>query len=110
MPRTYGITNAAPWASAPGSPATGDTYFNTTDKSHYVYDGSVWVKVGPGAGGPPTGAAGGSLAGSYPNPTIAPSGVTAAQYGTARKIAQVTVNAEGRVTAVTEVVLVAQWK
>jgi hypothetical protein len=61
-------------------------------------------------GGSPSGPAGGSLAGTYPNPTLATSGVTAGTYGTARKIAQVTVNAEGRVTAVIEVTLVAQWK
>jgi hypothetical protein len=69
----------------------------------------VWGPA-PATGGPPTGAAGGSLAGSYPNPTLAPTAVTAGTYGTARKIAQVTVNAEGRVTAVIEVTLVAQWK
>jgi hypothetical protein len=69
----------------------------------------VWGPA-PATGGPPTGAAGGSLAGSYPNPTLATTGVTAGTYGTARKIAQVTVNAEGRVTAIVEVTLVAQWK
>jgi hypothetical protein len=43
--------------------------------------------------GPPSGAAGGSLAGTYPNPTIAPSGVALGTY------TKVTVNLEGRVTA-----------
>jgi hypothetical protein len=110
MPRAYGITNAAPYASAPAVGAAGDTYCNTAQKVLYLSDGTAWLVVGPGAGGPPSGVAGGSLAGSYPNPTLATTGVTAAAYGDARNIPQVTVNAEGRVTAVTVVRLVGQWK
>jgi hypothetical protein len=108
--RDFGNTNAAPYASAPAVGLTGDTYWNTTEQALYVSNGTAWIKAGPGAGGPPSGVAGGSLAGTYPNPTLATSGVTAGTYGTARKIAQLTVTAEGRVTAVTEVTLVAQWK
>jgi hypothetical protein len=107
--RAYGITNAAPYASAPAVGAAGDTYWNTTTKISYVSDGTAWIAVGPGAGGPPSGAAGGSLAGTYPNPTLAPSGVTAGTSGDKYNVAQVTVNAEGRVTAVVQVLIRARW-
>jgi len=109
MPRAYGITNAAPYASAPAVGAAGDTYWNTTSKVLYVSDGTSWIAAGPGAGGPPSGSAGGSLAGTYPNPTLSTTGVTAGTYGSTAKIATITINAEGRITAVTEVKPTAYW-
>ena len=47
----------------------------------------------------PSGAAGGSLAGTFPNPTLAATAVTAAAYGSASSVATFTVSADGRLTA-----------
>jgi trimeric autotransporter adhesin len=66
------------------------------------------VDIAP-TGGSPSGPAGGSLAGTYPNPTLAASGATAGTYGDQYNVAKVTVDAEGRVTAVVQVLIRARW-
>jgi hypothetical protein len=44
--RSYGITNAAPYAAAPAVGAAGDTYFDTTAKQLYLCDGTQWFTAG----------------------------------------------------------------
>ena len=56
-------------------------------------------------GAPPGGNAGGVLNGTYPNPGLAPTGVAAGTYGDATHVPQVTVNAGGQVTNVSNVAI-----
>jgi hypothetical protein len=78
------------------------TYFEGTAHASQVQT-TVPASTG-GGGGAPSGPAGGDLTGSYPNPTLAAAGPGATgPVGAASTIPVVTIDAKGRVTALTSV-------
>jgi len=75
MPRSYGITNAAPWATTPAVGAPGDMYYNTTTKAFFISDGTAWNQV-QGVGGGGGGAAYAEVQSTAPNAASPPAPVT----------------------------------
>lgn len=91
--------------NAISSPATGLMIYQTdATAGFYYYNGSAWAGIG-GSGGAPTGSAGGDLTGTYPNPTLATSGVTSGTYGSSTQVPAYTVNNKGQITAATNITI-----
>ena len=92
-------------ASAPGSPVTGQMYYNTSSNTLNFYNGTSWINLAEGdiesvvAG---TGLSGGGVQGDV-TINIADTSVTANSYGSATAIPTYTVDAQGRLTAAADV-------
>ena len=92
--------------SLANTPVTAGTYGSATQVGQFTVDAQgrlVAATSIPISSGAPSGPAGGVLAGTYPNPSLASTGVTPNTYGSSTLVPVITVNSGGQITAASTV-------
>lgn len=101
------LTGNLPGATLVTTGVTPTTYGDGSHVAQIVVDAkgritsASSVSITSAGSAAPSGSAGGDLAGTYPNPTLGTSGVTAATYGDSSHVPVFAVDVKGRVTSVT---------